>query len=229
MLCLLGVKGRKFIWFLMLPYGLRKIYIVTNVTINMVNNIAKESEFKILDKTEALRKIIYWFLAFPNRETSLSDLARNTGVSKSNAGRIVKELVKEGSLKKEVLGRVWRISCNNSSPQMNKIKIPYNLELIYMSGVIEDIHNKFPNSRAVILFGSYRKGDDNEKSDVDVAVEVIGTKGLQVISLENIPNLGFRKNVPVNIHVFSRNKIDLNLFSNIANGIVLSGFLEVKP
>ena len=42
-------------------------------------------------------------------------------------------------------------------------------------------------------------------------------------------NIGYRKNVPVNVHVFSRNKIDLNLFANIANGIILEGFLEVRP
>ena len=44
-----------------------------------------------------------------------------------------------------------------------------------------------------------------------------------------LEKLGFRKNVKVNIHIFSRNKIDLNLFTNIANGIVLDGLLEVHP
>ena len=44
-----------------------------------------------------------------------------------------------------------------------------------------------------------------------------------------LEKLGFRTNVKVNLHIFSRNKIDLNLFANIANGIILSGFLEVLP
>ena len=44
-----------------------------------------------------------------------------------------------------------------------------------------------------------------------------------------VEQLGYRKKVNVNLHVFSRNKIDLNLFVNIANGIVLDGFLEVRP
>ena len=42
------------------------------------------------------------------------------------------------------------------------------------------------------------------------------------------PKFGYRTNVPVNIHLFSEKNINLNLFSNISNGIILDGFLEVK-
>ena len=68
-----------------------------------------------------------------------------------------------------------------------------------------------------------------EESDLDIAVEITGNHDLQVIQLGVLQQLGYRSNVPVNLHVFSRNKIDLNLFANIANGIVLAGFLEVRP
>ena len=44
-----------------------------------------------------------------------------------------------------------------------------------------------------------------------------------------IKEFGYRKDVPVNLHIFSRNKVDLNLFANISNGIILDGFLEVHP
>jgi len=101
--------------------------------------------------------------------------------------------------------------------------------MIYESGILREIRKKISNPRAIILFGSYRKGDDNEKSDIDIAVEVLGNEDTQVIELGVIPEFGFRKNVVVNLYVFTRNKIDLNLFSNIANGIILEGFLEVKP
>jgi predicted nucleotidyltransferase len=80
-----------------------------------------------------------------------------------------------------------------------------------------------------MLFGSYRRGDDTEKSDIDIAVEILEDKELQIFELGKIAEFGYRENVPVNLHVFSRKKIDLNLFSNIANGFVLEGFLEVRP
>jgi len=55
-----------------------------------------------------------------------------------------------------------------------------------------------------------------------------GDDELSIIRLGIIEKLGYRKNVPVNLHIFSRNKVDLNLFTNIANGIVLDGLLEVR-
>ncbi|MAF35906.1 hypothetical protein CL622_02190, partial [archaeon] len=68
-----------------------------------------------------------------------------------------------------------------------------------------------------------------ESSDIDIAIEVVGNKELQIKELTTISKLGYRKNVVVNAHIFSRSKIDKNVFANIANGIVLQGFLEVQP
>ena len=79
------------------------------------------------------------------------------------------------------------------------------------------------------IFGSYARNEQNEKSDIDIAVGVLGDEELRIRQLGIIPKLGYRNNVTVNLHIFSRNKIDLNLFVNIANGIILEGFLEVRP
>ena len=98
----------------------------------------------------------------------------------------------------------------------------------YYAGLRAHISSLVGNAQVIVLFGSYRKGDDTDKSDVDIAVEVASNKDLEIIQLGRIPKFGYRKDVPINLHVFSRNKIDINLFSNIANGIVLEGFLEVR-
>ena len=108
-------------------------------------------------------------------------------------------------------------------------KIAENLRLVYESGVLEEINKHYPQALAVVLFGSYRKGDDVRESDLDLAVEVLGNEELQIIELGIITKLGYRENVKVNVHVFTRNKIDLNLFTNVANGILLQGLLEVRP
>ena len=60
-------------------------------------------------------------------------------------------------------------------------------------------------------------------------MEVIGNDGPKIIEMKPIDTFGYRKNVPVHLYVFSRNNVDINLFANIANGIVLEGFLEVRP
>ncbi|MBS3102579.1 nucleotidyltransferase domain-containing protein [Candidatus Woesearchaeota archaeon] len=191
--------------------------------------IQKLKKTKPADLNEAYQKAMAWFFSHPDREMSLNDLAEQLRISKTTAKRVVGELAGEGFLTKEVLGRIWRIKCNQRHPYNFTKKVSYNLSLIYESGILEAIHKKIENPRAIILFGSYRKGDDNEESDVDIAVEVLDNEEVRIAELGIIPVLGYRKNVPVNLYIFSRNKIDLNLFANVANGILLEGFLEARP
>jgi len=195
----------------------------------MKNNIIKLNKFEQLELNQGLLSIIYWFFAYPEVKISLTDLSKELNISKKTASRVVNNLVKEGFLELEQIGKAWRIHCNLEHRHNRTIKIGYNLGLIYNSGIIEEIYRIIGNPKAIILFGSYRKGDDIGSSDLDIAVEVIGDKELEIRNIGTILQLGFRKNVPVNIHIFTRNKIDLNLFANMANGIVLDGFLEVRP
>lgn len=190
----------------------------------MVKKIKKAD----VQETEAYWKILRWFFSYPNKEMSLSDLSQVLEISKKTANKFVTLLVNEGFLRKEVLGKIWRISCNPNHVYNASRKIGYNLTLVYESGIRKMIWNMVPNYKAIVLFGSYRKGDDTEKSDVDIAVEVADKEELRIIDFV-VPQLGYRKNVHVQAHIFSRDKIDLNLFSNVANGIVLEGFLEVRP
>lgn len=184
---------------------------------------------ELIDINEAYQKMQLWFFSYPDREMGLSDLALNLGISKKTTNLIVTKLSNEGFLKKEILGKTWRISCNKEHKYNLSRKISFNLTMIYESGILERVHQLIQNPNTIILFGSYRKGDDNEKSDIDIAVEVFDNKEIEIIESGIIRKFGFRENVPVNIHVFSRNKIDLNVFANISNGIVLEGFLEVRP
>lgn len=174
-------------------------------------------------------KVLRWFFAYPDREFTLNELCKAVGIAKTTGNAVAKKLAKEDFLKIETLGKLWRIKADRSHSYFITEKIPYNLGLVYGSGIVERIREKFPNSLAIVLFGSYRKGDDIQGSDLDLAVEVIGEEPIKVIEFHTFSQLGYRKNVKVNIHVFSRKRVDLNVFASISNGIVLSGFLEVKP
>lgn len=191
--------------------------------------MASRQNMKLRDLPESYRKALYYFFSFPEQPTSLNDLSRKIKSSKTATKIAAVRLINEGFLKKEVVGNAWRLSANQKDQFMVTRKIPYNLELIYGSGIIAKIYSKIPEAHAIILFGSYRWGTDNEKSDIDIGVEILGNKALKIETLIVFENLGFRKNVKVNLHIFSRAKIDLNLFTNIANGIVLDGLLEVHP
>lgn len=180
-----------------------------------------------INASEAYLKVMRWFFSFPERKIGLSDLVSEVGISKTTANRIILKLEKEGFLVKEVIGKAWRVNCNQSHVYNKTKKIAYNLEMVYESEIVEEIDKKY-HPKSVILFGGYRKGDDNEKSDIDIAVEVVSNTKMKIEEFWIVEKFGFRKNVKVNVHVFSRKNVDKHLFSNIVNGIVLEGFLEIK-
>ena len=175
-----------------------------------------------------LDKCLVWFYAFPRTKIGLTDLAKYINASKTATKQIIEHLVKIQFLNRDIIGKAWLLSANQKHPYFITKKIPYNLSTIYESGILDAVRKAVPSPRAIILFGSHRWGADVEESDIDIAVEVIDNRDLQIVRLGIIEQLGYRKNVPVNLHIFSRNKIDLNLFANIANGILLEGFLEVR-
>lgn len=181
-----------------------------------------------LETNEPYNKVLYWFFSFPDQSIGLNELCKNIKISKTNGKTIINKLEKEGFLIKEVIGKAWRIKCNKKHIYNKTKKLAFNLQLIYDSDIIEKIHKKFPGFQAISLFGSYRKGDDIEKSDIDIAINVLGEKGLKIEELGIIKKFGFRKDVIVSLHIFSIKNIDKNLLLNIINGIVLYGFLEVK-
>lgn len=175
-----------------------------------------------------LDKCLVWFYAYPRTKIGLTDLARYINSSKTATKQVVESLAQIQFLNKDVIGKAWLLSANQKHPYFIMKKIPYNLNIIYESRVLDAIYKLLPSPRAIILFGSYRWGSDVEDSDIDIAVEVVDNRELQIVRLGEIKQLGYRKNVPVNLHIFSRNKIDLNLFANIVNGIVLDGFMEAR-
>jgi predicted nucleotidyltransferase len=192
----------------------------------MVKQLGKK-ELPVLN--EAYQKVLQWFFSYPNTEIGLNDISEALEIAKTTAKIIVNKLQQEGFLSVNTVGRALRIKCNPIHPFNTVRKIGFNLTTIYESGIINEIHKIIPNSKAVVLFGSYRKGDDTEKSDIDIAVEITSNEEPKIIPLGVLQQLGYRKNVPVNLYIFSRNKVDLNLFANIANGILLEGFLEARP
>lgn len=175
-----------------------------------------------------LDKCLVWFYAYPNSKIGLTELSSIINSSKTATKQVIEHLIAVQFINREIIGKAWLLSSNTQHSYFITKKIPYNLSIIYESGIIDAIYKIVNSPRAIILFGSYRWGTDIDNSDIDIAVEVIDNKELEILKLGIIEQLGYRKNVSVNLHIFSRNKIDSNLFANIVNGIVLDGFLEAR-
>ena len=114
---------------------------------------------------------------------------------------------------------------NLTSIQLNRdkavgFKRVENLKLIYESGLLGFLEEKFPGS-TIILFGSYSKGEDTIKSDIDIAI--IGKE--KKIDLIKFDKLLERR---IFLHFYpSLKEMKKELKENILNGIILFGGIEL--
>jgi predicted nucleotidyltransferase len=179
-------------------------------------------------KETSRQSVLNILFRYPEKEFSLSDLAKEAGVAKANIGHILDELIRNDLIEVKKLTKIWRIKAKQQSWYFIRNKIIHNMNFIYNSGIVEFIYEHFKHPKAIVLFGSFRKGEDISESDIDIAIE--RDEGEYVVTrlkeLSEFENLIKRR---IHIHLFNRKNVDINVFNNIANGIVLMGFLEVKP
>ena len=193
----------------------------------MTRPIVPKKYLELYEQT-AKNRVAEVLFRWPEKEFSLSDLAKEAGVAKANIGKILNELCGAGFTNIEKLSKIWRIRANMQGGLFVRSKIIYNLNIIYRSGLVEFLIDYFKNPKAVVLFGSFRKGEDLSSSDIDIAVESDEVDAFQTVSLRELAELESMVRRKIQIHVFNRKSIELSVFNNIANGIVLWGFLEVR-
>ena len=94
---------------------------------------------KTLETNKAYNKILHWFFSFPCKEISLNDIVKQLGISKTTANRIITKLIREGFIRREIIGKTWRLSCDIEHSYNRSKKICYNLNMIYESKIIAEI------------------------------------------------------------------------------------------
>jgi predicted nucleotidyltransferase/DNA-binding MarR family transcriptional regulator len=187
--------------------------------------IKKNYKFLIGSSKQRVLEVLF---RYPDKEFSLTELAKLAKIAKANIGIILNELQKSGFLEITRLSNLWRVKANQKSWNFIRAKIVYNLNFVYQSGLVEFLADNFKNPKSIVLFGSFRKGEDISGSDIDIAIENDSLKDNEIISLRELSEFEKIIERKIQIHLFNRDKININVFNNIANGIVLSGFLEVK-
>lgn len=193
----------------------------------MIKPIVHKKYLKLYEET-ARNKVAEILFKYPEKEFSLSDLAREAGVAKANISGILEEFKDAGLIEIEKLSKIWRIKANQTNWLYIRSKIVYNLNFVYKSGLVEFLVEYFKNPKAIILFGSFRKGEDLSDSDIDIAIEADESKKYQIMELRELKVFEEIIGKKIQIHLFNRGNVDINVFNNIANGILLWGFLEVK-
>lgn len=158
------------------------------------------------------------FFHDPELEASVRGLSRQTDVSPRWVSETVDKLQEKDILSVEDHPTAKRIT---TGERFQRVKRIYNLDQLHYSGLVEELDNNL-HPDAIVLFGSYEKGEDRKDSDIDIAI--VNGRDFQP-DLERFEQTLGRE---INLHVMeTADSGDENFRNSLANGTVLSGFLKV--
>ncbi len=168
-------------------------------------------------------KVLEVFFIEPTKPHYLADISRRISLSHTSVKRELIRLVKSGLIEevKEQKGSrkfpIYKAAFDNKDFRM--YKRVRNIAAILESGMARFMEERL-SPKAIVLFGSYQKGEDIENSDIDIFVEC---------KKEELDLRRFEKQIGRKIELHFSDKFSFypkELKNNIMNGIVLGGFLE---
>ncbi|MFH2021382.1 MAG: nucleotidyltransferase domain-containing protein [archaeon] len=168
--------------------------------------------------TKTKMNLMDFFYQNPNKEIHLRALGRELGISHTWIKNLSSDLVKKGLLVSKT-GLAITLKANMDSLQFKRQKLLFNIASIYRSGLLDFLIETYNHPKAIILFGSYRYGEDNEQSDIDIAV---------ITSRHMASDIShYEKKLARKISIKElEGSISKEFRSTLSNGIVLYGYLE---
>ncbi len=171
--------------------------------------------------------IMELFVEDSYRKFNVREVARLVKMSPSTASKYLNNAVKAHLLKMEKSRNFILFSADLESQEFRDMKICSNTQKIRDSGVIGFIEKELNYPEAIMLFGSYAKGENRKDSDIDLFI--LSESG------EKLDLKSFEIKLETEIQVFRHCRKEMErmkvknkeLLNNVLNGIKLSGFFEV--
>ena len=160
-------------------------------------------------------KVLKELFVHTSKKSSMRDLAKITGLSVATVSKVCSDLGAENLIKTEKVAKSLLVSANIGSKEYTFFKRLFNI--YSLKDLIFQISGENPS--AVILYGSYSRGEDDERSDIDIAV--IGAEF-------EVGEKRFEKSLFRSLHIMffaSEKDIPDDLRISLNNGIVLLGGL----
>lgn len=165
-------------------------------------------------------KLLKLFLDSPTDSFRLREIARLTKISPPSVMIYLKEFENEGLIKKQIKRKVPFYTAVRDSSRFilyKKISIFYELNNV---GLVDYIWDKL-SPEAIVLYGSFSRGESIENSDVDLFI--LGKH-------KEIDLVNFEKGLNKKIHLVFKESLKETpneLKNNILNGIILKGYIKV--
>ncbi len=171
-------------------------------------------------------KILELFIKESEREFHVREIAKILKKSPTTVSKYLKIYEKQNMLISNRKLNHLIFKANTESNKFKQLKLNYNLNVIYESGLVDYLSGEFNQPSAIVLFGSFVKAENNKNSDIDL---LIVSSKKQEPSLEK-----FEKKLGHKIQLFIHSEEDLEelkkknkeLFNNWINGFTLYGYFE---
>jgi len=162
-----------------------------------------------------------YFFINPTAKLRVRGIEKTLKLPLPSVIRYCRELERDGILIIDKIGRVNFYTASRSETYLLEKKL-FNIRILYESGLIEYLKQELSNP-AIVLFGSFAKGEDTENSDIDLYIE---TPSKKQVSPER-----FKKILKREIQIFRHKNIkeitNPHLANNIINGITLNSYMEI--
>ena len=186
----------------------------------------KKDKGKILFFRESVFNVAELIFNYPNKTFHIRLLEKETGFSTTAVIDSINELKKYSIIQVEQTPLTTDIRANIESEAYRFYKLIFNLYRLKRYLFADKLIEIFNNPEAIVLFGSFAKGEDIEKSDIDILV-ISSSKQEEHLS-EAVNTFEKEMNRKINIIILPSLNKSANEFKNAAaNGIVLHGYLKV--
>ncbi|MCH7568313.1 MAG: nucleotidyltransferase domain-containing protein [Nanoarchaeota archaeon] len=173
-------------------------------------------------RNDIKQSIKEYFFINPSKKLRVREIERTLKFPLPSVIRYCKELMEQGILEIEKIGNISLYIADRTNEKYLLEKMIYNIKIIYESSLVSYLKEELGNP-GIVLFGSYSKGEDVEESDIDLYIETLSKKGIDLKKFEK--KLGRR------IQIFRHGSIkeikNSHLANNIINGITLNNYIEV--
>ena len=165
-------------------------------------------------------RLLKIFLDSPTENFRLREIARLTKISPPSVMSYLKEFEEEGLIQKVIKNKIPIYRSIRDNPEFilyKKLSIIFELN---KKGLIDYLWDKV-SPEAIILYGSFSKGEAIENSDVDLFI-----LGREIkVNIQEFENRLNRK-----VHLLfkdSLKEMTSELKNNVLNGIILKGYIKI--
>lgn len=167
---------------------------------------------------KSTERVAQLFFQQPHSSFHLREIARKTEMSASTASHAIDEL-EERELVTVTKKVTKRVEASNNQEFRDRKRV-YNLHQLLASGLIDKLEQNY-HPDALVLFGSYARGEDASDSDIDLAIINGRQQETELKKWEQ------KLNRSINLHQVRLQEAGDNFKSTLANGIVVRGYLDL--